>query len=76
MQMNEKYLICEDSLEGIFTGIYEAYAFREGHEHIHLQIGEEENLRLFAEYVVKCITEPAAAVATMRSRPMARGIRN
>lgn len=51
MQINEKYLICEDSLEGIFTGIYEAYALREGHEHIHLQIGEEENLRLFAEYM-------------------------
>ncbi|MDE6319911.1 MAG: TIGR03915 family putative DNA repair protein [Lachnospiraceae bacterium] len=49
--MNEKYLICEDSLEGIFTGIYEAYALRQGHEHIHLQIGEEENLRLFAEYM-------------------------
>lgn len=47
----EKYLICEDSLEGVFTGIYEAYAFREGHGHIHLQIGEEENLRLFAEYL-------------------------
>lgn len=49
--MEEKYLICEDSLEGIFTGIYDAYALREGHEHLHLQIGEEENLRLFAEYV-------------------------
>lgn len=51
VSVEEKYLICEDSLEGIFTGIYEAYALREGHEHLHLQIGEEENLRLFAEYV-------------------------
>ncbi len=49
--MQEKYLICEDSLEGVFTGIYDAYALREGHAHIHLQIGEEENLRLFAYYV-------------------------
>lgn len=49
--MEEKYLICEDSLEGIFTAIYEAYALREGHEHLHLQIGEEENLRLFATYL-------------------------
>jgi len=47
----EKYLICEDSLEGIFTGIYDAYAFREGHEHLHIQIGEEENFRLFASYL-------------------------
>lgn len=49
--MEEKYLVCEDSLEGIFTGIYDAYALREGHEHVHIQIGEEENLRLFASYV-------------------------
>ena len=47
----EKYLICEDSIEGVFSGIYDAYALREGHEHIHLQIGEEENLRLFAYYL-------------------------
>ncbi len=49
--MEEKYLVCEDSLEGIFTGIYEAYALREGHEHVHLQVGEEDNYRLFAAYL-------------------------
>ncbi len=49
--MEEKYLICEDSLEGIFTGIYEAYALREGHGHVHIQIGEEENIRLFSSYL-------------------------
>ncbi|MCD7725187.1 MAG: TIGR03915 family putative DNA repair protein [Clostridiales bacterium] len=48
--VEEKYLVCEDSLEGIFTGIYDAYALREGHEHIHIQIGEETNYRLFADY--------------------------
>lgn len=49
--MEEKYLICEDSIEGIFTGIYDAYALRERHEHLHLQIGEEDNYRLFATYL-------------------------
>lgn len=49
--MEEKYLICEDSLEGVFTGIYEAYALREEHERLHIQTGEEENYRLFARYV-------------------------
>ena len=49
--MEENYLICEDSLEGIFTGIYEAYALRREHERIHIQVGEEENLRLFAAYM-------------------------
>lgn len=49
--MEEKYIICEDSLEGIFTAIYDAYALREGHEHVHVQVGEEENYRLFAVYL-------------------------
>ena len=49
--MEEKYLICEDSFEGIFTGIYDAYALREGHEHIHIQVGEVDNYRLFADYL-------------------------
>lgn len=48
--MEENYLICEDSPEGIFTGIYEAYALRKAHDSIHIQVGEEENLRLFAVY--------------------------
>ena len=41
--MEEKYMICEDSPEGIFTAIYDAYALREGHEHIHIQVGEEDD---------------------------------
>lgn len=49
--MEDKYIICEDSLEGILTAIYDAYALREGHEHLHVQVGEEENYRLFAKYV-------------------------
>lgn len=47
----EKYLICEDTLEGIWTGIYEAYAMKCGHEQTHLLTMEEENYRLFASYV-------------------------
>lgn len=49
--MEEQYFICEDSIEGIFTGIYEAYALRKGHEHIHIQVGEDSNYRLFASYL-------------------------
>lgn len=49
--MEEKYIICEDSLEGIFSAVYDAYALREGHERIHIQVGEEENYRLFAAYM-------------------------
>lgn len=62
--MEEKYLICEDSLEGIFTGIYEAYALKEDHACLHIQIGEEENLRLFAVYInIEPDAEKAAKVA-------------
>ena len=28
--MEEKYLVCEDSLEGILNGIYDAYALKIG----------------------------------------------
>ena len=68
--MEEKYLICEDSLEGIFTGIYEAYALREGHEHVHIQIGEEENFRLFAVYlhIMPDPVKTEKVVQTLRSR--------
>lgn len=49
--MEEKYIICEDSLEGIFTAVYDAYALKEGHDRIHVQVGEEDNYRLFAAYL-------------------------
>ena len=50
--MNEHYiLVCEDSETGILTGIYEAYERKLDHDTTILQVGEEENLRLFAEYI-------------------------
>lgn len=49
--MQEKVLLCEDSIEGIFTGIYDAYALRYQPQDTRLQVGGEENLRLFAEYI-------------------------
>lgn len=51
ISVEEKYIICEDSLEGIFTAVYDAYALREGHMHLHVQVGEEDNYRLFATYL-------------------------
>lgn len=43
--------VCEDSLEGIFTGIYDACASRLGHKNIRLAAGEPENYKLFCEYI-------------------------
>ena len=51
MDVNEYYLVCEDSLEGIFTGVYDAYLLKKPHEQIHICVGEDENYRLFAEYL-------------------------
>ncbi len=48
--MEEYYLICEDSLEGIFTGVYDAYLWKQPLERIHLLTREEDNYRLFAQY--------------------------
>lgn len=48
--MEERYLICEDSLEGIFTGIYQAYLMKLPRERVHLCTEQEENYRLFAVY--------------------------
>jgi probable DNA metabolism protein len=45
------HLICEDSLEGIFTAISEAFATKRPADEIHLQVGEEGNYLLLAEYV-------------------------
>lgn len=59
--MEEYYLVCEDSLEGIFTGIYQAYLKKRPHEQIHICIGEDENYRLFAVYENCPVEEGKAA---------------
>ena len=43
--------ICEDSLDGIFTGVYDAWASRYGHQNVALLAHEPENYMLFCEYV-------------------------
>ncbi len=48
--MEETIFVCEDSIEGILTGVYEAYALRKPHETIRLQTGAVQNYRLFAVY--------------------------
>lgn len=53
--MEEYVLLCEDSAEGILTGVYEAYQFKkkrgiESHDCIHLAAKESDMHRLFTEY--------------------------
>lgn len=73
---NDIILVCEDSPEGIFTGVYEAYALRLSnglpHEHIRLQAGMEEQPMLFADYreVVTDEVKAAKVMRTLESRFM------
>lgn len=69
--MNEHYiLVCEDSETGILTGIYVAYERKLDHDTTILQVGEEENLRLFAEYIriVPSQEKAAKVIRTIRRR--------
>lgn len=46
-----KVLICENSIDGIFSGIYQAYASRYGHNNIRLTTPDAlESYELFCEY--------------------------
>jgi probable DNA metabolism protein len=50
---NTRVYVCEDSIDGIFTGIYQGWASKYGHEHIRMV--EEENLgdiELFCDYII------------------------
>lgn len=58
---------CEDSLEGIFTAVYDAWSSRYGHEHINIKENksgtEYDNLELFSEYItVENDTDKAQSV--------------
>ncbi|MGL5259502.1 MAG: TIGR03915 family putative DNA repair protein [Lachnospiraceae bacterium] len=48
--MEQIVLICEDCVEGILTGIYEAYARKISHEHTRVQIKEDDTFKLFTTY--------------------------
>ena len=43
--------LCEDSIDGIFTGIYDAWASRYGHKNIKLYINDTITYELFSEYI-------------------------
>ena len=55
--------ICEDSLDGILTGVYDAWSFKIqhpdlSHDELHLASKEPDNYELFSEYI------PVASSAT------------
>ncbi len=61
---------CEDSTDGIFSGVYDAWDSRLGHERVRLELKDGMNYELFAEYQkVEVNPEKAEKVArTLKSR--------
>lgn len=45
-----KIFICEDSFEGILTGVFEAYICRYGHDFISLELKGDNQPQFFSEY--------------------------
>lgn len=43
--------ICEDTIDGIFTGVYDAWASRHGHQNVSLTTHMPDNYTLFDEYI-------------------------
>lgn len=75
MHMYEYVLLCEDSMEGILSGVYEAYRFKketgiESHDQIHLALQVPDTYRFFTEYrTVDTDYENAdKVIATIRGR--------
>lgn len=70
--MAETYIyLCDNSVEGIFTAVYQAYEERHGHENNRIQIAEDSyNQELFSVYIpVETDYEKAAKVArTLRNQ--------
>lgn len=62
--------LCEDSVDGIFTGVYDAWDSRLGHDHVKLALKGDTNYELFACYrEVETDKEKAGKVAnTLRKR--------
>lgn len=52
-EFSKKYVIlCEDSMEGVFSAIYKIYEQHFEHERTHLRVEAEEEYELFTEYTV------------------------
>lgn len=49
--MNQKIFLCENSIEGIFTGVYNIWESRYPKDSIKLSCEQEGNYELFSEYI-------------------------
>ena len=72
--MNRVIFQCEDSTEGILTGVYDAWASRLGHGNVKLEAGTGHEMELFSEYrSVETDGEKAEKVAATVRKSMGSG---
>ena len=65
--------VCEDSLDGILTGVYDAWDSRLGHSGVRLKTADTDTYELFCEYrEVAADMEKAEKVLRTVLRRMAR----
>lgn len=66
----KRIYMCEDSIDGIFTAIYDAWSSKYGHDNIRIDIQKEENqsynIELFSEYI-HVITDHEKAIKVANS---------
>jgi probable DNA metabolism protein len=68
---SEKHVFrCEDSLEGILSGVYTAWAAKVGHSSVELRTWETENMELFCQYhtVATDLVKAEKVLRTMKTR--------
>lgn len=58
--------LCEDSIEGIFTAIYTAWASGYGHANNYIQINDEREMQLFSEYII-VVPDPTLSMKVTNS---------
>ncbi|MCM1182757.1 MAG: TIGR03915 family putative DNA repair protein [Roseburia sp.] len=79
-QMEEHVLICEDSIDGILTGIYEAYQYKkdngvDSHDRMHLAVKAPEIGRLFTCYTeIQTDAEKARKVSATIKRELGEAV--
>ena len=67
--------VCEDSPEGIFTGVYDAWSSRLGHENVRLEVQGEYNYSLFSEYREVAVDQLKAQNAALTAQLQDRQLR-
>ena len=64
--METVVFLCEDEIDGMFTGIYDAWVSGYGHDHVRVEVQSGQTYALFCRYVM-VRTDPEKAEKVARS---------